>query len=147
MKLNEVIALFKLFGFTEEYVRTALAAGDTASEAFERLKTVLQLRWFEVCQESSVAKQKELRPSYDRLMAISMKSRTTESSIHEEAQARVNTMFQEMAKDAQHRKTQNLQEAFDFASEYSKRIAEAKARKAVKKVRKRKGRVVIDVGD
>ena len=77
MTLNEVISMFEQFGFHEQHVRRALAAGDSAFNAFEGLKMTLQLQWGDMCQELSVDRQKELRPIYDRLMKISMKSRTT----------------------------------------------------------------------
>ncbi|NIT77289.1 MAG: hypothetical protein GWN58_22820 [Anaerolineae bacterium] len=75
-KLSEVIAMFEQFGMPEEYVRRAMAVGESAFNAFEGLKSCLQLRWAELCQELSAERQAELKPIYDRLMKISMKSRT-----------------------------------------------------------------------
>jgi hypothetical protein len=75
-KLAEIITMFEKFGMPEEYVRQAMAAGDSAFNAFEGLKNCLLLRWQELCQTLSVDKQAELRPVYDRLQNITMKSRT-----------------------------------------------------------------------
>lgn len=77
MKLAEVIEALEQFGFGEGYVRQALAAGDSAFNAFEGLKMLLQYRWREMCQELSAERQKELRPIYDKLQGLVMKSRMT----------------------------------------------------------------------
>lgn len=74
-KLAEIIEMFEQFGFQEAHIRRALALGDSAFNAFEGLKSCLQLKWGEMCQEISADQQKELRPVYDRLMNITMKSR------------------------------------------------------------------------
>lgn len=75
-KLDEVLDMFERFGMPREYVRRAMAVGESAFNAFEGLKSCLQLRWGELCQEISADQQAELKPIYDRLMKISMKSRT-----------------------------------------------------------------------
>jgi len=86
MTLVEIIEMFKLFGFHEKHLRAAMAGGNSAFNAFEGLKLTLQIRWGEMCQELSVTKQKELRPTYDRLMKITMKSRTTKADQAEQEQ-------------------------------------------------------------
>jgi len=78
-KLAEIIEMFEQFGFHEEHVRRALAQGKSAFNAFEGLKLTLQFRWGELCQELSVEQQKVLRPIYDRLQGITMKSRITQA--------------------------------------------------------------------
>ncbi len=75
-KLDEVLDMFEKFGMPREYVTRAMAVGESAFNAFEGLKSCLQLRWGELCQELSAESQAELKPVYDRLMGISMKSRT-----------------------------------------------------------------------
>jgi hypothetical protein len=75
-KLPEIIEMFERFGMPEAYVRQAMAVGESAHNAFEGLKTCLQLRWAELCQTLSAESQADLRPVYDRLMKITMKSRT-----------------------------------------------------------------------
>jgi hypothetical protein len=80
-KLAEVIEMFEKFGMPEEYVRRAMAVGESAFNAFEGLKSCLQLRWAELCQELSAERQAELKPLYDRLMKTSMKSRKTQADV------------------------------------------------------------------
>lgn len=70
-KLNEVIEMLATFGMPEEYVRQALAMGESAFNAFESLKLTVQLQY----EEMSPEKQAEVQETYDRLMKISMKSR------------------------------------------------------------------------
>lgn len=77
MKLAELIKLFDRFGFTEQHVRSRLGAGDSAHNAFEVLKTELQIRWGVINMEQSPAAVAELQPDYDRIMALNMKSRVT----------------------------------------------------------------------
>lgn len=71
-KLDEVLDMFEKFGMPRDYVRQAMAVGESAFNAFEGLKSVLLLQW----EEMPVSQQQELKPTYDRLMRISMKSRT-----------------------------------------------------------------------
>jgi hypothetical protein len=71
-KLAEIIEMFEQLGLPETYVRQALARGDSAFNAFEGLKMSLQVAWEDLPEE-----QRELlQPIYDRLMRITMKSRT-----------------------------------------------------------------------
>lgn len=138
MKLPEILELLKPFGFAPEYVRYALAGGDSAHNAFERIKTSLQIRWGEMCQELSVEKQKELRPPYERLMSITMKSRTTKAGQRAEAKAKAKGVFRQMFEDRQRGMMgQRLDEVFDTASEYAVRHEEAYKRRAAKKAAKR----------
>jgi hypothetical protein len=137
MKLRDIIEMLELFGFEEAYVRRSLSAGDSAFNAFEALKTSLQLRWGDMCQELSVDEQKRLRPIYDRLMGITMKSRRTAASDRAEAKQRVDSMFQNMEQEARTWKGQSLREAFDFMGECKQRMAQKKAERAAKKKAKR----------
>jgi hypothetical protein len=150
MKLQEIIEMLAEFGFEEAYVRRALAAGDSAFNAFEAVKTSLQLRWGDMCQELSVDEQKRLRPIYDRLMGITMKARTTKAGQRAEAKAKVRNIFHEMFEEGKKRRQQDLNEVFDLAAEYTVREQERKARKAAEKKKKakkptmHKGKPVID---
>lgn len=142
MKLVEIIEMLKPFGFTEGHVRRALATQGSAAEAFERIKTALQIRWRVMCQELSAERCAELRPIYDRLMSLTMKSRVTKAEVDQ----KVSDVFADMAKN---KVGQNLREAFDFAAECRQRQVAAEqrkqARKAAKKAEKRNGKPVIDV--
>jgi hypothetical protein len=121
--LPEIITLFELFGFNEQHVRQALAAGDSAFNAFEGLKTTLQLRWGEMCQELSVDKQKELRPVYDRLMGITMKSRKTKKSEAKKEQRSVRNIFDDLSRTMDERKRRRGEE---FTSQVRENLRRAK---------------------
>jgi hypothetical protein len=84
MKLGEVVRLFEQFGFHEAHVRDALAAGDSVFNAFEGLKTTLMLHWDEMNQTEPIDKLKELKPVYDRIMGLSLKSATKQSDVAKE---------------------------------------------------------------
>lgn len=77
MKLSEVIADFREFGFSESEVRRALAVGDSSFNAYEGLKILLQLRWDEMRCELDADLMEVLKTVYDRLMGLKMTSRTT----------------------------------------------------------------------
>lgn len=102
--LSEVIEMLSQFGFQEEHVRQALARGNSAFNAFEGLKLILTTRWAEMCQELSVERQRELRPIYDRLQAITMTARVTEAQKQVHEQRRVNNLFDDfMDRAAEHK--------------------------------------------
>ena len=134
MKLAEIIEMFAKFGMPESYVRHMLAQGDSAHNAFEGLKTILQLRWGEMCQELSAERQQALRPLYDRLMNIRMTSRTTQAQQRNQAKGKISEMFREMYED---QKKARLSEVFDFAAECAVREEERKKRRAAKKKAKK----------
>jgi hypothetical protein len=123
--LPEIITLFELFGFNEQHVRQALAAGDSAFNAFEGLKTTLQLRWGEMCQELSVDKQKELRPVYDRLMGITMKSRKTKKSEAKKEQRTVRNIFDDLGLRMDEVKAQRGREVLSQTREHLRRAKKA----------------------
>lgn len=137
MKLEEILTMFRRFGFSDEYVRRSLAQGDSAHNAFEQLKTVLQLRWGDMCQELSAEQQKELRPVYDRLMAIRMTKRTTAAEQRQEAHRRVDGIFNQMKDEIQKRRDRNLREVFDLTLEYTQRQEAAEARKKAQRKAKK----------
>ena len=92
MKLDEVIGLFKRFGFEEGHVRTALAMGDSVHNAFEGLKIVLEVRWNEMNQTEGMETLKELKPIYEKIMGLKLKSATKASDVAKErAEAAVNS--------------------------------------------------------
>lgn len=137
VKLVEIIQMLSQFGFNEVYVRRALAGGDSAHNAFEGVKSALQIRWGEMCQEISAEAQRGLRPVYDRLMNITMRSRRTSADDHAEAKSCVDDIFTTMEREQAKRKGQNLREVFDLAAEYRRRQEEADKRKAAKKAAKK----------
>lgn len=145
MQFIKVITMFIRFGFNEQYVRRALAAGDSAEAAYEALERALQIRWGEMCQELSAQDQQELRPLYDRLMCIRMTSRHTNADRRAEAQSRVESMFRNMEREAEQRKAQGLREAFDFAAECRQRMAKQKAEREARRKAKGKPDYVVDV--
>jgi hypothetical protein len=138
MKLQEIIEMLGRFGFEETYVRRALAAGDSAHNAFEQVKTALQIRWGEMCQELSVEQCTELRPIYDRLMGITMKARRTSADERAEAKSRVDDIFATMKAEREKRKDQNLRQVFDLAAEYAERQRQADLRKKTRKAKRTK---------
>ena len=133
MKLTEIIEMLGRFGFEEIYVRRALVRGDSVHNAFEGMKTALQLRWGEMCQELSVERQKTLRPVYDRLMSIKMTARQTPADDRAEAKSKIDGIFEEMKRSMQQQREQNLREVFDLTAEYARRQEETDKRKAAKK--------------
>lgn len=90
--LTDIIDMFGEFGFTETDVRSSLAVGDSAHNAFEGLKARLQIKWAELGQELSADQQRELRLTYDRLMTITMTARTTTASKRAEDRRRVSSL-------------------------------------------------------
>jgi hypothetical protein len=92
MKLGEVIELFGMFGFESEHVRAALGMGDSVHNAFEGLKIVLEMRWNEMNQTESMETLRRLKPAYDKIMGLKLKSATKASDVaRERAEAAVNS--------------------------------------------------------
>ena len=123
--LPEIITLFGLFGFHEQHVRQALGAGDSAFNAFEGLKLTLKLRWADLCQELSVERQKELRPVYDRLMGITMKSRTTRKSEAKKEARKVVNIFDDLSRHADEQKEKRKMEVISQTREHLRRAKRA----------------------
>lgn len=110
MKLQEIIEMFGQFGYEEPYIRQVLAQGDSAFNAFEALKTSLQLKWGDMCQELSVDRQKELKPIYERLMKIHMKSRTTAAQKKAETKAKVRHSADSFLEQIEARRRKNVRD-------------------------------------
>lgn len=111
MKLSEVIADFREFGFSESEVRRSLAAGDSSFNAYEGLKILLQLRWDEMRCELDEDLMEGLKTVYDRLMGLKMTSRTTkqqEEVISEDERKRKMEEFIRYSKDDLEERIKNM---------------------------------------
>lgn len=105
MKLDEMVKLFEKFGFHEAHVRAALAQGDSVFNAFEGLKTTLMLRWDEMNQTEGMDKLRELKPLYEKIMGMKLKSATKQSDVaRERAEAAVDAAEDAMRKTDFHTK-------------------------------------------
>jgi hypothetical protein len=111
--MKEILAMFSEFGFEEAAIRHQLAQGSSAFNAFEGLKLQLEDRWGVMCQETSAARQQELKPIYDRLQAITMKSRTTRADKQKVDRERLRRIAATVGRRMEERKVRNGELFFD----------------------------------
>lgn len=111
MKLAEVIEMFTLFGFTGSEVRYCLSSGDSAHNAFESLKIQLEMRWADINMSESPDKVKRLKPTYERLMGMTMKSRTTKADVEAKKKEKAKKLARDMMASVERQKQRNV-EAF-----------------------------------
>ena len=110
MTLQQVLEDLALFGLPHGWVRSALVQGDSAHNAFEAVKTKLQLRWAQMCQELPAAQQQELRQVYDRLMALRMSSRSTQADVKAKEREKAKQAFTKiMDRAAKHRQEKGIE--------------------------------------
>ena len=80
LTVQDVFAMFEPFGIASKKVNATLDACDdrrAAYNSFEGMKTLVQLRWDEmVAGDVSQETLDKLRPTYERLMKISLKNYT-----------------------------------------------------------------------
>ena len=141
MKLKEVIEDFREFGFTESEVRKALGAGDSSFNAYEGLKILLELKWADMNQEMPADLLVDLKPVYDRLMGLKMKSRTTVASKKKERRARAQAsarIVQRMMKD---RKQENLAKFIEYTEEELEKQLKDKSPEEIAEIRARMGQI------
>lgn len=115
MKLNEIIKLFEHFGFASGNVKDCLSRGDSAFNAFEGLKTKLQFKWDTMNQELSSEKLIELKPIYDRIMKITLKSAKRQSDVDQEYNVKRTDFIKsakEMLEDRKERRLGKFYDAF-----------------------------------
>jgi hypothetical protein len=125
MKLAEMIKMFEQFGFHEAHVRAALAAGDSVFNAFEGLKFTLQIRWDEMNQTESVDKLKELKPVYDKIMGMKLKSATKQSDVRKERAKQAVSASMDLEEKLKQRRAVNSAKFMDtFRQELERQLEE-----------------------
>jgi hypothetical protein len=87
------------------HVRRALAGG---ANGFEGLKVTLELRWGEMNQELGIEQLDELRPIYDQLQGLKLKSTRTTADVAREKAARGVRMLDNLEAMGRARKAANL---------------------------------------
>ena len=124
MKLVDVISMFSLFGFSEDIVRRALAAGDSAHNAMAALQTSLQLRWADMNQEWSLDELRTLKPTYETLMGLKMTARTTPAQKAKVRRVRQATSFDHMMDGAEARKREKAKRFHGVVGEHLRKMKE-----------------------
>lgn len=108
-KLAEIISMFERFGFTEAEVRKALASGDSAHNAFESLKVMLDLRWSDLNMEASPETLAELKPLYHRIQGITMTARKTKAAADAERLRKTKAALGDILLEHDRRKEENVE--------------------------------------
>lgn len=108
-KLQEVIEMFGEFGFSAEEVRRVLGTGDSAHNAFEGLKTLLQLKWADMNQELGTDRLKALKPIYEKLMGLKITGRKTKRDVKAKRKATAKRMAEDMMDRLEARKQRNME--------------------------------------
>ena len=107
--LKEVIAMFAEFGFNEPTVRRSLGAGNSAHNAFEGLKTSLQLKWADMNQELGTERLRELKPLYETLMGLKMTGRKTKKDARKAEKAKVKDLTDDLMAGLDRQKRKNVE--------------------------------------
>jgi hypothetical protein len=125
MQLSELVRLMSYFGYSEEEVKRRLAHGDSPHNAWEGLKLELQIKWNEANQELGVERLAELKPIYERLQGLTLKSAKKQSEVDAENRERINRIVEQTQERMEERKERNLR-AFTESFEREMHKAAAK---------------------
>jgi hypothetical protein len=126
-KLTEVIEMFGEFGFSESEVRRSLAAGDSAHNAFEGLKILLELRWADMNQELSMDRLKDLKPKYQVLMSLKMTARKTTTQKRAQQKNEVKNLTEKLLDRMSERKKENVEAFVGVLAEKFRKMEKAGA--------------------
>ena len=118
-----------------------LGAGDSSFNAYEGLKILLELKWADMNQEMPADLLADLKPVYDRLMSLRMKSRTTVASQRMERRARARASARIVEKMMKERKRENLAKFIEYTEEELEKELKGKSPEEIAEIRARMGQI------